>query len=470
MSMRVLLINPNIVQPPVVPLGLLSLAAAIREQHHDVHFLDLCFTSSRAFEKRIRAAIHACHPDVIGIGIRNLDNGTGYTAFDYVALYDKTVSLCQEHSTAKVVLGGPGFSILPRRFIARYSHCIGVVGEGESSFVSLLGALEAGKDLSNVPGLIWSQEGEVHYTGRRETADLSSLPPPALDLIDVGSYVKRGGGLSLQTKRGCPFACIFCSYPLIEGHCIRLKRPQKVVSEFMRLRELGASYIHIVDSVFNWPESHAIAICQALRKAGLDDVGWDAYFTPASFGTNLARSLKDANCQGVIFGTDSGDPSMLRRYGKPFGQKEIKTATENCHRYCLDFAHHILLGGPGESRESVLNTLAFMKSLQSRVLLDVGLQVYDGTELGKIVGVSETDPSALVPPLYVSPSVSGWVDREITALSRKEPSFRTYVGGCSIDPYTNHRVVDAYKQGRTGPYWRILDTLEKVPLRPARVG
>ena len=109
---------------------------------------------------------------------------------------------------------------------------------------------------------------------------LSELSPPAHDLCNYAAYVRRGGFVGVQTKRGCPFQCIYCVYPQLEGRRYRLRSPEAVVEEIENVAVRSkVRHFFFVDSVFNDPREHALAICRELGRRRLP-VRWSAYLQP----------------------------------------------------------------------------------------------------------------------------------------------------------------------------------------------
>src|SRR5262249_26128576 len=140
----------------------------------------------------------------------------------------------------------------------------GIVGEGETSLVALVAALERETDFSKIPGLVFRKKGRAMLNPPAPdftSSDLCSEDwPPAV----VSHYLKSSGTLNLQTQRGCAFRCCYCTYPVIEGPKHR-RRPGSVVAEEMeRLQRMGAKYVFIVDSVFNSSPAHVTDVCQTI--------------------------------------------------------------------------------------------------------------------------------------------------------------------------------------------------------------
>jgi hypothetical protein len=127
---------------------------------------------------------------------------------------------------------------------------------------------------------------------------LDSLPSPDWGCLDLKNYFARGGMGNLQTKRGCPFSCIYCTYPLIEGKAVRLRSPRTVADEAEALLRQGVKNVFIVDNIFNFPESHARAVCRAFMDRGVS-LEWSCYAHPGYFSRPLAEDMKRAGCTGV---------------------------------------------------------------------------------------------------------------------------------------------------------------------------
>ncbi|MBI2396096.1 MAG: cobalamin B12-binding domain-containing protein [Deltaproteobacteria bacterium] len=205
--MRVLLVSANreVLPSPVVPLGMISIAGAIRDAH-EVRLLDLCFEQHA--HEALRAAIAEFRPDVIGVGLRNLQtnayDGGEQRISEYAALL-RTLRAC---TSAVVVLGGAGFSLQPAGLLERLGADHGVVGEGEHAFREILDVLARGETPPRlVHGAAVSRsEGVVRLRPSKIRGELDLLPPPARDLVDP-RYYAFDGTINLQSKRGCAFQC-----------------------------------------------------------------------------------------------------------------------------------------------------------------------------------------------------------------------------------------------------------------------
>ena len=265
--MKVLLVSTNRLSPsetqqwvPVEPLGLTYVASGVRSAGHDVSFLDLCFARDPA--AAVRAAVRECDPDAIGLSFRNIEMMAYFNNASFLDDLLAAVAACREASDAPVILGGSGFSVMPAEIMKRSGADIGVIGEGERSFPRVLAALERGDAVAGIPGVALVEDGELRLEPCAHSPDLSDLPPPDRDLIDHGRYLAAGGRMNIQTRRGCPFGCTYCTYPLVEGPRVRCRPARDVAAELRLMHErFGVEEVYIVDSQFNHPIDHAKAVC-----------------------------------------------------------------------------------------------------------------------------------------------------------------------------------------------------------------
>ncbi len=343
--MRILLVSVNRASAPyaVAPLGISYIAGAARADGHEVALLDLCFSQDVAAD--IAQALHRSPPELIGVSIRNVDNLTYPASVSYLDEIRAAVAALRMQSSVSMVLGGPGFSIFPERMLALLGVEFGVIGEGEETFCLLARYLAGGGEVPDLPNLV-RHGGDARRITRR-AAPFAGNGRPARDLLDNPGYLALGGMANLQTKRGCPFRCAYCTYPHIDGGSLRLRPPTDVVAELASMvEESGLDEVFFVDDIFTWPPDHALGICEEIERRGLR-VGWTCFATPLGMTPDLARAMKRAGCRGVEFGTDTASPRLLRALGKPFPQDQIGAATRACREADLPDAHYLIFGGPG---------------------------------------------------------------------------------------------------------------------------
>lgn len=362
-AMRIAFLSANREQlpDPVVPLGLLYVQAATPARHPS-EVWDLCF-EARPLEA-LAERLAAFRPDLVAIGLRNIQNALYTGGGETLAGYRAVVETIRRRSAARIVLGGAGFSVMPRRLLDHLGVDLGISGEGERAFPRLLEALEAGADLSAVPNLHW-RDGDRLVSNPPPGAflELDALAPPDRTLLDPG-YGRTSRIASVQTKRGCPLDCTYCTYPVIEGRRGRVRSAARVADELERVRRERPEVDHVffVDSTFNLPTSHAKAVCRELIARG-GTLPWTCYANPLGFDAELAALMAEAGCVGMEIGSDSGCDAVLTALRKGFDTAAIRRISALAQEAGLKDCHTFILGTPGETLQQVDETLAFIADL-----------------------------------------------------------------------------------------------------------
>jgi radical SAM superfamily enzyme YgiQ (UPF0313 family) len=417
---------------PVAPLGALCVAAAAQNAGHEVELLDL--GSEQMPQDALRKALETGEFQAVALGIRNLDNCWAFAPRLYFDETRELAELVRQHFTGPLILGGSGFSVAPLGWMRRLKADCGVVGEGERAFTELLTRLETGRSLRGIAGVVTAGKdgGPESVLPARAVERLDELPLPAHHLCRYRAYVKQGGFVSVQTKRGCPFKCSYCVYPQLEGRRYRLRPPELVAEEIAKAAS-GSKVrdFFFVDSVFNDPRKHALAICAELSRRKLS-IRWNAFCNPVGFDAELGRAMAQAGCSGVEFGLDVATPKMLRALDKPFDQEEIRVALQAARDARLPFAVYLLFGGPGETWADVEDTQAFLNSCApaSAVFATYGLRVYEGTPLAR-TAVSEgklpPDQDLFEPAYYISTGLADNIEQKLDRIARRRVEWSSAV-------------------------------------------
>ena len=447
--MKVLLVAANtLMEPyPVYPLGLDYVAGAIAKQH-EVRITDL---NGRDGYEGVTAAINAFSPDIIGLSLRNIDNTDTTDPRGFIGQYRELVNIIRSQSRAQLVLGGSGFTIFPAETMQALGADFGIVGEGER-LAPLLSAIENNQDAARLPGVI-TAGGQAGVPDPWE-GDISHRLAP--DPVCRQFYLERGGMLNLQTKRGCHFKCIYCTYPRIEGQRLRLTDPDAAARGALKLQESGARYFFITDSVFNADIDHSLAVAAAFKKHGVS-IPWGGFFTPLKQPADYFQVMAAAGLTHVEFGTDSLSNAVLAAYRKPFRDQRVFQV----HREALDaglhVAHYFLLGGVGENERTLAETLTKADALEkSALFFFCGMRIYPGTELYRIAlkeGQVHTDHSILEPVFYRSPMIGP--EEIVERLQEKADGRINWVTGSGGEDAADI-IRRLYERGHTGPMWDYL--------------
>ncbi len=361
--MKVAFVSGNREQLPdaVIPLGLLYVMASTPDRH-EKRLIDLCFEDDP--EDSLIRQLGEFRPDVVALGMRNIQHAdyTGVRAsLDH---YSGLIRAIRGVTAAPIVLGGSGFSVMPRELMEHLRPDLGISGEGEGAFPLLLEALEAGGSLQRIGNLHWFEgEALVSNPPSGQFLDMDELTPPDRTLADDRYYALSGID-SLQTKRGCPLLCDYCTYPSIEGRVGRVREPGRVVDELSALatRSPAAEHVFIVDSVFNLPKRHAKAVCREMIARG-PGLPWTCYANPLGFDAELAELMARAGCAGMEVGSDSGSDAVLGRLRKGFTTRQIRNLHELAADSGIPDCHTFILGTPGEDLDEVRRTLDFIVEL-----------------------------------------------------------------------------------------------------------
>jgi radical SAM superfamily enzyme YgiQ (UPF0313 family) len=262
--------------------------------------------------------------------------------------------------------------------------------------------------------------------------------------------------LNLQTKRGCPFRCIYCTYPHIEGNRLRLNSPDEVAKEARELQEMGARYLFITDSVFNSDYTHSLAVANAFRRQGLT-IPWGAFFSPTHPPDGYYKSLAEAGLTHVEFGTETFCNTQLKKYGKPFDMEDLVAAQGSAHRAGLHIAHYLLLGGPGEDAQTLEETLNRMEEIEKAVFfIFCGIRIFPHTRLYTLAqeeGQILQGQDLLAPVFYRSKGIG---TEEIIARIRKRARGRmNWVYGDGGEK-SEQVVSRLHTHGHPGPLWELL--------------
>lgn len=449
-------VNRETAPYPVAPLGLAYIAGAARDAGHDVELLDLCF--SPGIRGEIFRATTRFSPDLVGISIRNVDNLSYPSSVSYLDEIRQAVEALKAASDAPIVAGGPGFSIFSELLLELLALEMGVVGEGEETFCAVARHLSEGRSVPALPNLL--RRRETAATLERRMAPFSGNVFPARDLLDNKGYMGLGGMANLQTKRGCPFACAYCTYPHINGSSLRLRRSGEVVEELADMTgRYGIDHVFFVDDIFNWPHDHAFEICDEICSRGIA-VEWTCFATPLGMTPALARMMKRAGCRGVEFGTDAASPSMLKVLRKPFGVPEIFSASDACREAGLPDAHYLIFGGPGESAETLAETFAAFDRIRPRAVLALlGIRVYPSTPLHGIAvqeGLVGLEDDLLLPRFFISPRIGPEaLTAAVASHARSRPNWVVPGLGIRSDPAL---LAALRRMGHKGPLWDMLGT------------
>jgi len=406
---RVLLISTNTCRTPypVYPLGMAVVAASLDRAGHDVFQFDWLAAGGRT--SALHAAVRASRPDLVAVSIRNMDHVDSTAAFDdtwEMKTSREVVALVRKATSAPVVIGGPAVAVMTEQVREYVDADVAVVGEGECAILDIARFVEQGRSLPRVWPAAEPMAGECQAR-------------PLFDPSLVAYYRQAGGLIGLQTKRGCPYACCYCTYPVHEGRCLRVRPVGAVMADLERLQaDFGIDAVFFADSVFNDPQGQYLELAEALARRRLG-LRWAAYFSPRGLSAEAVALCKQAGLFAVELGTDAATDTTLEQMNKPFGWEDVRRANDLLVEQRVACAHYVVFGGPGETPATLHQGLDHVASLDHCVVFGFsGLRLYPEAPLYRRAlaeGLVHAGDSLFEPVYYVSPGVDkAWMESQVT--------------------------------------------------------
>jgi lipid biosynthesis B12-binding/radical SAM protein len=397
---RFFLVSSNInTDPyPVYPLGMAVVASALMAAGHQVCQYD--YLAGGCSESGLRKLIQKFAPDFVGISLRNIDNADSFSSDEewYLDGVRSLIAVIRQENPAPIIVGGPGFSVMPQDILDYIGADFGVVGEAERALCRLIELLEQGQSAPRI----------VNENGAPLSA--TQMASPCWDEAFIRFYVERSGMINLQTKRGCPHNCLYCSYPQLEGNRLRPMEPAKVVEEIRRLKQVfGVSNIFFADSVFNDIAGHYLVFAEELLRQDLD-ITWYGFFRPQGINFKELRLLKRSGLAAMEVGTDAASDKALAGINKQFTFEDVIKFNQDCIQAEIPTAHFIIFGGPDETDATVAEGLKNISKLQKCVVFAFsGIRIYPNTALYDRAlqeGILDEKDSLLKPIYYFSPDLA----------------------------------------------------------------
>ncbi len=380
----------NSIWPPLN----LALLAAIAEKHgHKVTIVD-GEAEGLSIEQMVDR-VREIGADVIGL--------TAFTPFFHI-----NVSLAEAIKAAgiktPICVGGPHVTIMEEKaFLAPFDYAF--VGEAEKSWPEFLGRLEKKEPIADVKGILYREEGKVLSTGHPDALSdpegkgypLDQFPLPARHLLPMHLY-KLGtlqGVLpmtSIQTTRGCPWKCIFCASDKLQTTRVVRRSPESIVTEMKEVAEkFGTKHFYIVDDVLTLHSHHILAIADGLERAGLvGKITFEGSTRANLVDDETIKRLAEVGLIRLSFGLETVDTEMRKTMKKKVPLEHYERANRICNKYGVEALNSVMIGLPGETRETVKKTLTWLRNAREVKQANFAIAVpYPGTEFHDIAASGE---------------------------------------------------------------------------------
>ena len=432
-GVKVLIISSNSL--PAVPTGPIYVAGAVRDAGHEVQIFERLFVQD--LEVELGTKINDFQPDVVGISIRlvfgderdkNAPLGTRHT--DLKPQVKQIADIVRRNTNARIVLGGPGFNYYARNWLEYLGLDYGIRGEGEESFPAYLKKLEQGGDTFSIPGSAYSKGGKYHTIPPCPVQDLNRQALPAYDLLDWPRYAKMKIMPAIMTKRGCAFFCTYCPYSKLEGKQYRLKTPQRILSEIRYLlQHTKNDKVMICENNFNAPRRHAEAICQAFVIEKVNFQWGTGDLRPVGITDDFCRLMEVSGCFSVNLSIESASVAMLKSMKRGYTVQQVRNSLDALSRSKIPFGASVMLGAPGETPETIAETLNVLDDYHIPNGVWVTIGIYLWTDYQDIVrealqtGWLKNDDELFKGAVYLSPGLPKAYLRELPEMLGTKPDY-----------------------------------------------
>jgi len=421
------------------PLNL-ALLAAITERHgHDVTIMD-GEAEQLTLDEMVERAV-ALNPDIIGF--------TATSPFFHIS---KAVAEGIKRSAPHIpiAVGGPHITIVKEKALLP-AFDFAFIGEAEESWPQFLDRYEKKQDISAVAGIIYRKEGRAVSTGQpADITNLDALPFPArqhlqMPLYKLGTLRGRLPFTSIQTMRGCPWKCIFCASEALKTTEMRVRSPRSVVEEMKQVVDrFGTKHFYIVDDVMTLWKEHILEICDRIDHEGLD-ITFEGSTRANLVEDEVIARLVRSGLIRLSFGLETVDPEIRRTMKKQVPLEHYVRANGICNKYGVEALNSVMIGLPGETRDTVRATLKFLRNAREVKQANFAIAVpYPGTEFHEL-------------------AVKG--DKGVKLMTEDFSEYRRYGSAVTtVGDLTPQDLIDLQNEGFVSIYsapWRWVPMLQK---------
>lgn len=290
----------------------------------------------------------------------------------------------------KKILFGSHPTFMPEYCLQEEAVDFVVTREPEEGMRELLGAILHNKSTEDILGTGYRDAtGKIHINKNREFSKMDDLAIPDRTLLPKNAdyfnpVVKRVPYTTMLTSRGCPARCNYCTAPVFYGNKTRVRSVESVLEEMRQIKKLGYREIFFRDETFSAYKGRNHRIFEGMMSENMD-FSWIANGRVDMIDEESMIAMKQAGCHMVKFGVETGSAEMLKRYNKGTTLEQAEFAFRKCREHGLDTHAHIIFGGPGETLQTIQETIDFARALNPGTVTFGILTPYPGTEIFDIV-------------------------------------------------------------------------------------
>lgn len=355
------------------PLNITYLAAIAEQAGHKVQIVDAEIEGLTDQDTVNR--VKNFSPDLVGI--------TSTTPVFHIV--KGLAQIFKEQVDIPIMVGGPHVTLFKEKVFEKYFDFI-FVSESESSFARFLECYESKGNLSEIPGLILRVNGNTIFTGEpQKETNLDKIPFPARHLLKYKHYKRetpRGilNYTTILTKRGCPYQCIYCCN-VVYGKLVRKRSMDNVMAEIESVIEkFGIRHFYFADDVMTLDRKHTLSLCDEIDKRGTK-ITFEGATRADLVDEELIARLANSGMIRINFGLESADPEVLKIVKKEVPLECYVKANRFSNKYGIETFNNVMLGLPGETRESIEKTVSFLRNARDiqHVMYSIATP-YPGTE------------------------------------------------------------------------------------------
>lgn len=362
------------IMKPYVPLGILYISAYLKQHKFDVTVFDSTF---RTFEEQKTALLDE-KPEVIAIYCNLM------TKLNILPLI-KFIRSSEVLSKSKIVLGGPEPPFHAKEFLD-YGADIIVEGEGEETMYELCAELsKSSPSFENVKGICFKQNGKISKTQQREKIkNIDSLPMPDRDAVDLSLYLKAWknahgySSVSLNTMRGCPYTCKWCSHS-VYGVSYRRRSPEAAVEEIEYIiSQYSPDMLWFVDDVFTVSHKWLNRLHELFKEKNIK-IKFECISRSDRLNEDVIKTLRSLGCFRLWIGAESGSQSVLNLMDRRVSAVDTREKIKLTRKHGIEAGTFIMLGYPGEKRSDILETVEHLKESNPDIFLTTVAYPIKGT-------------------------------------------------------------------------------------------
>lgn len=364
MALKILLINPNTYKkPPVLPVGLEYLAAALKKHNYNCDILDLTFSEKPL--KELKAPLDNNQYDIVGLSIRNIDSCIFFNNEFFLGEIKKIIEFIKNYNLP-IVLGGSGFSAMPNEILEYFNADYGIIGPGEEAFPHFLKLLESNQlHRKIINGWNYGLDSELEILRAKE--------------INYSRYMQNEGIVGFSTHVGCSNGCPYCIEALKK---VYYRKINKIIKEIEFLINRGDNHFHLCDSEFNENLNYSKKFCKSIIEKSLD-LKWTLYMKPSPYDEELFRLLSKSNAYLITLSVDS-DKSI--QTDNRYCYNDLKNIIKYCKKYNIELAIDLLTGYPNEPLESTKKVVDFFKKERPKTVgISFYYRLFKNTKLSQLI-------------------------------------------------------------------------------------